>query len=346
MLIVMHHSATEEQVRCVAQAVAALGLTAQPIPGGQRIAIGVLGNRGYVDDATIRDLPGVMEIIHVSKPYKLVSRDFHPAPTVVRVGSVNLGDGFPPVVMAGPCSIESQEQILEAARQVKEAGAHILRGGAFKPRTGPHTFQGLGAQGLEFLHVAAREVGLPAVTEVMRIEQLEMACRHVDMLQIGARNMQNFDLLKEIGRLRFPVLLKRGLSATVEEFLSAAEYIVAEGNDQVVLCERGIRTFETATRNTLDLSVIPLVQSLSHLPIIVDPSHATGRRFLVPVMARAALVAGANGLMVEVHPAPEKALCDGAQSLTGEGFCRLMHELRFLQECLAGMASSVAGPSA
>lgn len=343
MLIVMHHNATDEQVRSVERAVSALGLTARAIPGGERTAIGVLGNRGYVDDTTIRDLPGVMEVIHVSKPYKMVSRDFHPASTLVRVGPVTVGDGCPPVVMAGPCSIESQEQILAAARQVKAAGAQILRGGAFKPRTGPHTFQGLGAEGLEFLQIAGREVGLPVVTEVMRIGQLDLACRHADLLQIGARNMQNFDLLKEVGRLRCPVLLKRGMSATIEEFLAAAEYIVAEGNEQVILCERGIRTFETATRNTLDLSVVPLVQSLSHLPIIVDPSHATGRRFLVPAMARAALVAGAHGLMIEVHPAPEQALCDGAQSLTGEGFSLLMQELEYLRKCLAKMPGRSPG---
>lgn len=343
MLIVMHHTASEEQICAVEQAVAALGLKAQPIPGGERTAIGVLGNRGYVDDATIRDLPGVLEIIHVSKPYKMVSRDFHPMSTVVKVGSVAVGGGEAPVVMAGPCSIESEEQMMAAAHLVKTAGAQILRGGAFKPRTGPHSFQGLGVEGLKILHAAGREVELPVVTEVMRIEQLELACRYADMLQIGARNMQNFDLLKEVGRLRCPILLKRGMSATIEEFLAAAEYIVAEGNDQVVLCERGIRTFETATRNTLDLSVVPLVKALSHLPIIVDPSHATGRRPLVPIMARAALAAGAHGLMIEVHPSPDKALCDGAQSLDGQGFALLMKELRLLQDCFAKLNDPAFG---
>jgi 3-deoxy-7-phosphoheptulonate synthase len=343
MLIVMHHSASEEQIRAVEQAVAALGLTGQPIPGGERTAIGVLGNRGYVDDATIRDLPGVLEIIHVSKPYKMVSRDFHPLSTVVKVGDVAVGDGCSPVVMAGPCSIESEEQIMKAARQVKAAGAQILRGGAFKPRTGPHSFQGLGAEGLRYLHAAGQAFGLPVVTEVMRIEQLELACRYADLLQIGARNMQNFDLLKEVGRLRCPVLLKRGMSATIEEFLAAAEYVVAEGNEQLILCERGIRTFETATRNTLDLSVVPLVKTLSHLPIIVDPSHATGRRALVPVMSRAALAAGAHGLMIEVHPSPDQALCDGAQSLTGEGFAVLMKELEFLQGCFVRLNDPAFG---
>lgn len=346
MLIVMHHAATPDQIRAVEQAVAALGLQAQPIPGGERTAIGVLGNQGFVDDATIRDLPGVRDVIHVSKPYKMVSRDFHPSSTVVRVGSVSVGNGCPPAIMAGPCAIESEQQMLAAARRVKAAGAHILRGGAFKPRTGPHTFQGLGETGLRYLHAAGREVGMPVVTEVMRIGQLEVVCRYADLLQIGARNMQNFDLLKEVGKLRRPVLLKRGMSATIEEFLAAAEYILAEGNDQVILCERGIRTFERATRNTLDLAVVPLVQELSHLPIIVDPSHATGRRTLVPVMAKAALVAGAHGLMIEVHPEPDKALCDGAQSLTGAGFELLMGELAVLRDCLVRAAGRPSSPPA
>jgi 3-deoxy-7-phosphoheptulonate synthase len=334
MLIVMHHSATREQIRAVQEAVEAMGLRAEPIPGSERTAIGVLGNQGYVDDATIRELPGVREVIHVSKPYKLVSRDFHPAPTIVDAAGVQVGDGQTPVVIAGPCSIESEEQMLTSARQVKAAGAHILRGGAFKPRTGPHSFQGLGIEGLKYLRAAGDAAGLPVVTEVMRIEQLDAVCRYADILQIGARNMQNFDLLKEVGKLDHPVLLKRGMSATIEEFLAAAEYILAEGNGRVILCERGIRTFERATRNTLDLSVVPLVRELSHLPIIVDPSHATGKRALVPVMAKAALVAGAHGVMIEVHPEPEKALCDGAQSLNGEGFAVLMGEIRGLLKYL------------
>ena len=334
MLIVMHHHATAEQLEAVTEAVEAMGLKAEPIPGSERTAIGVLGNQGYVDDSTIRNLPGVREIIHVSKPYKLVSRDFHPSPTVVRVGSVFVGDGHPPVIMAGPCSIESEGQMMAAARCVKKGGADILRGGAFKPRTGPHSFQGLGEEGLRFLRQAGDAEGLPVVTEVMRIEQLDLVSRYADILQIGARNMQNFDLLKEVGKLRVPVLLKRGMSATIEEFLAAAEYILAEGNSQVILCERGIRTFERATRNTLDLSVIPLIREMSHLPIIVDPSHATGKRSLVPVMGKAALVAGSHGLMVEVHPEPEKALCDGAQSLDPAGFSGFMDEVRNLLEYL------------
>ncbi len=327
MLIVMEHNATPEQVDAVEAAVEALGFRAEPIPGSLRTAIGVLGNQGYVDDTAIRELPGVREVIHVSKPYKLVSRDFHPEATVVEVRGIAIGEGYPPVIMAGPCSIESEAQMLASARLVKAAGAHILRGGAFKPRTGPHSFQGLGVEGLKYLRQAGDAVDMPVVTEVMRIEQLEPVCRYADILQIGARNMQNFDLLKEVGKLDHPVLLKRGMSATIEEFLAAAEYIVAEGNRRVILCERGIRTFERATRNTLDLSVVPLIQQFSHLPIIVDPSHATGKRPLVPVMAKAALVAGANGLMIEVHPDPDKALCDGAQSLNEEGFARLMQEM-------------------
>jgi len=328
MLIVMYHDATEAQVKAVEEAIEAMQLQAVPIPGSMRTAIGVLGNQGYVDDATIRNLPGVREVIHVSKPYKLVSRDFHPEASVIDVAGVKVGAGNTPVIMAGPCSIETEEQIHRAAEVVKQAGAQILRGGAFKPRTGPHSFQGLGVEGLKLLRSAGDAVKMPVVTEVMRIEQLEVVCKWADLLQIGARNMQNFDLLKEVGKLSHPVLLKRGMSATIEEFLAAAEYILAEGNPNVILCERGIRTFERATRNTLDLSVVPLVHEMSHLPIIVDPSHATGKRSLVPVMGKAALVAGADGIMVEVHPEPEKALCDGAQSLTPDGFSAFMDEVR------------------
>ena len=334
MLIVMHHSATDEQVQAVTDAVETMGLTAEPIPGSLRTAIGVLGNQGYVDDTGIRELPGVREVIHVSKPYKLVSRDFHPVPSIVEAGGVKFGDGQPPVLIAGPCSVESEEQMLAAARVVKAHGAHMLRGGAFKPRTGPHSFQGLGVEGLKYLRQAGDAEGLPVITEVMRIEQLETVCRYADVLQIGARNMQNFDLLKEAGKSGHPILLKRGMCATIEEFLSAAEYILAEGNPRVILCERGIRTFEKATRNTLDLSVVPLIREMSHLPIVVDPSHATGRRSLVGPMAKAAIVVGAHGIMVEVHPDPDRALCDGAQSLTGDGFGELVAELTRLQSLL------------
>jgi 3-deoxy-7-phosphoheptulonate synthase len=334
VLIVMEQNASDENIRSVKKAVEAMGFSAESIPGSERTAIGVLGNEGYVEEARIRDLPGVREIIHVSKPYKLISRDFHPQATVVEVKGIRIGSGCQPVIMAGPCAIESEEQVLTAARAVKSAGASILRGGAFKPRTGPHTFQGLGIEGLKYLRRAADEAGLPVITEVMRIEQLEQVCRYADILQVGARNMQNFDLLKEVGRLDHPVMLKRGMCASLEEFLAAGEYVLAEGNPQLILCERGIRSFERATRNTLDLSVVPLIEEMSHLPIIVDPSHATGKRSLVPVMSKAALVSGAHGLMIEVHPDPARARCDGPQSLTCPGFEELMGELKRLMAFL------------
>ncbi len=334
MLIVMHHKAGQKQIEAVIKAVQKMGLQAAPIPGSERTAIGVLGNKGYVDDVNIRDLPGVQEVIHVSKPYKLVSRDFHPRGTVVTVCGVEIGEGRRPVVAAGPCAVESEEQIIKTAKSVKSAGADLLRGGAFKPRTGPHTFQGLKEEGLRLLALAGKETGLPIVTEVMSPDNVGLVAEYADLLQVGARNMQNFDLLRELGRIKKPVLLKRGMSATIEEFLAAAEYILAEGNHHVVLCERGIRTFETATRNTLDLSVVPLIKELSHLPIMVDPSHATGKRSLVPPMAKAALVAGAHGVLVEVHPEPEKALSDGPQSLTFPGFEKLMGDMRKLNQFL------------
>ncbi len=335
MLIVMNHQAGKKQIESVIRAIERLGFTAAPIPGSERTAIGVLGNKGYVDDSTVRDLPGVQEVIHVSKPYKLVSRDFHPKNTIVKVAGIEIGTGRRPIVMAGPCAVESENQILQTARAVKTAGANMLRGGAFKPRTGPHTFQGLREEGLKLLALASRETGLPFVTEVMSPDTVGLVAEYAHMLQVGARNMQNFELLRELGKIRKPVLLKRGMSATIEEFLAAAEYILAEGNPSVVLCERGIRTFETATRNTLDLAVIPLIKELTHLPIVVDPSHATGRRSLVAPMVKAAVVAGADGVMVEVHPDPEKALSDGPQSLTLAGFQKLMTELDKILEFLA-----------
>ena len=334
MLIVMEHKATQDQIGAVIATVKRLGLTPQPIPGENRVAIGVLGNQGYVDEEPFRDLPGIQELIHVTKPFKLVSRDFHPADSVVRVGDVRVGWGLEPVVIAGPCAVESREQVLTAARAVKAAGAAILRGGAFKPRTGPHAFQGLGYEGLDYLAEAGRIVGLPIITEVMRIDQLERVAAVADCLQIGARNMQNFDLLKEVGRIGKPVMLKRGMSATLEEFLAAAEYIVLEGNAQVILCERGIRTFERALRNTLDLGVVPYLRQITHLPVIVDPSHALGRRDLVLPMARAAIVVGVSGIMVEVHPDPAHALCDGPQSLDPAGFAQLMREVRAMMQLL------------
>lgn len=330
MLIVMGHNASQQDIEAVIAVIEEMGYSAAPIPGRERTAIGVLGNQGYVDDSKILELSGVQQVIHVSKPYKLVSRDFHPGNTIVDVAGVKVGHGCRPVVVAGPCAVEGEEQIVKTALFVKKAGADMLRGGAFKPRTGPHTFQGLRDEGLKLLALAGRESGLPIVTEVMSPDNVGLVAEYADLLQIGARNMQNFDLLREVGRIRKPVLLKRGMSATVEEFLAAAEYILAEGNDQVILCERGIRTYETATRNTLDLSVVPLIKEMSHLPIMVDPSHATGKRALVNPMAKAALVAGADGVLVEVHPNPEKALSDGPQSLTFAGFDALMADVRRL----------------
>lgn len=266
MLIVMSYTAGQAEIDAVVNAVEGMGYKARPIPGSERTAIGVLGNTGYVDDVVIRDLPGVQEVIHVSKPYKLVSRAFHPQSSIIEVCGVRIGEGCPPVVAAGPCAVEGEEQIIKTALAVKAAGAVLLRGGAFKPRTGPHTFQGLREEGLKLLAAAGKESGLPIVTEVMSPENVGVVAEYADLLQVGARNMQNFDLLRELGRIRKPVLLKRGMSATIEEFLAAAEYILAEGNPNVILCERGIRTFETATRNTLDLSVVPLIKEMSHLP--------------------------------------------------------------------------------
>jgi 3-deoxy-7-phosphoheptulonate synthase len=334
MLIVMSQKTTKAELDAVVKAIEDMGLRASPIPGSERPAVGVLGNEAYVDDSTLRDLPGIQEIIHVSKPYKMVSRDFHPQSTVVTICGINIGEGCRPVIAAGPCAVEGEEQIVKTALAVKAAGANLLRGGAFKPRTGPHTFQGLRKEGLRLLALARKESGLPIATEVTSPEHVEVVAEYADLLQVGARNMQNFDLLKELGRLRKPVLLKRGMSATIEEFLSSAEYVLAGGNADVILCERGIRTFEPSTRYTLDLSAVPLIKELSHLPIIVDPSHATGKRSLVPPMTKAALVAGAHGILIEVHPDPEKALSDGPQSLTFQSFAALMDDIRKLNSFL------------
>jgi 3-deoxy-7-phosphoheptulonate synthase len=334
MLIVMNHNATRADVDAIVKTVQDMGFRAEPIPGSERTAIGVLGNHGYVDDSKILEMSGVQRVIHVSKPYTLVSRDFHPENTIVDVAGVKVGQGCRPVVVGGPCAVESEEQIVKTALWVKKCGGDMLRGGAFKPRTGPHTFQGLREEGLKLLAIAGKASGLPIVTEIMSPDNVGLVAEYADLLQVGARNMQNFDLLRELGRIRKPVLLKRGMSATVEEFLAAAEYILAEGNDQVILCERGIRTYETATRNTLDLSVVPLIKEMSHLPIMVDPSHATGKRSLVHPMTLAALVSGADGVLVEVHPEPEKALSDGPQSLTFPGFEHLMGDVKRMLDFL------------
>lgn len=327
MLVVMRQDATPEQIQGVVRAIEARGFKAHPIPGAQRTAIGVTGNRGALEAPVFEGLPGVLEVIPVTHAYKLVSREVKPEDTRVRIGPVEVG-GRGLVVMAGPCAVESREQMLRVAHEVRRAGAHLLRGGAFKPRTSPYSFQGLGEEGLEILARAREETGLPVVTEALDGEGVDLVERYADAIQIGARNMQNFPLLKRAGRSRKPVVLKRGMSATLEEFLMSAEYILAEGNYQVVLCERGVRTFSDFSRNTLDLAVVPAVKRLSHLPILVDPSHGTGRREKVAPLSRAAAAVGADGIMVEVHHDPDTALSDGPQSITPEMFAALMRDLR------------------
>lgn len=340
MLIVMHHWATARDVETVKKTISSLGLKPVAIPGAERTAIGVIGNQGWVDDSPFRGIRAVMEIIHVTKPYKLVSRDFHPADTVVKLpGRVRIGGKSPFAIIAGPCAIESREQIFKTARFLKKTGVTILRGGAYKPRTSPHSFQGLREEGLELLDAVRKDVGILVVTEVMSPEHVGMVAGKVDILQIGARNMQNYDLLTEVGKTKKPVVLKRGLSATVEEWLAAAEYILLGGNPNVVLCERGIRTFEPSTRNTADLSIIPLVKAISHLPVIFDPSHATGRRSLVPHMTLASVVVGSHGVIIEVHPDPEHALSDGPQSLHFKEFESLKKRIAALE----GFMKSVRG---
>jgi len=327
VLIVMRKDATPGDVRGVVTAVETRGLKAHPIPGAQRTAIGITGNRGALDAPVFESLPGVMEVIPVSHAYKLVSREVKPEDTVVDVGGVRVG-GSQLVVVAGPCAVESLEQTLVVARHVKEAGAHLLRGGAFKPRTSPYSFQGLGEEGLRMLAEARAETGLPVVTEAVDVEGMDLVEEYADAVQIGARNMQNFSLLKRAGRSKRPVLLKRGMSATLEEFLMSAEYVLSEGNYQVILCERGVRTFSDFSRNTLDLAIVPAVKRISHLPILVDPSHGTGRREKVAPLSRAAVAVGADGLMIEVHHDPNRALSDGPQSITPEMFAALVGELR------------------
>jgi len=333
VLILMNVNATKDEVDNVLAHVRDRGFKPIELPGADRLAIGVLGsNPASIRDAIV-DLPGVADAVPVSKPYKQVTREWQPRQTVVDVGGVRIGDGSFTVI-AGPCAVEGLEQMTSTARAVARAGAAILRGGAFKPRTSPYAFRGLGADGLDHLDAARSATGLPVVTEVLTPGDVETVAQRADMLQVGTRNAQNFALLEAVGAATRPVLLKRGLSNTVEEWLLAAEYVVSHGNPGVVLCERGIRTFETATRNTLDLAAVPLVKSLSHLPVVVDPSHATGHRHLVPAMSLAALAAGADGLLVEVHPDPENAMSDGPQSLTFEMFDDLMARLRRLAESL------------
>lgn len=346
MLVVMRHGATAAEVERVVATIESLGYQARPMPGAQRTAVGLVGNDGRVDASRLAALPGVKEIIHVTQPYKQVSREWREEPTIVQLpGGLEIG-GDSIVVIAGPCSVESESQIMTAARQVREAGASILRGGAFKPRSSPYSFQGLGLEGLKLLAQAREETGLLVVTEATDAESVDLVAEYGDIIQIGARNMQNFSLLKCAGNADKPVLLKRGLAATITELLLSAEYILAEGNEQVILCERGIRGFDNATRNVFDLAAIPVVHSLSHLPIIADPSHATGRRDKVIPMARAAVAAGADGIMVEVHPTPDTALSDGAQSLYPEQFADLMHQASTIAEATGRrIAQPLASPT-
>jgi 3-deoxy-7-phosphoheptulonate synthase len=327
MLVVMRKGATPEEIGGVVAAIEARGYKGHPIPGTERTAIGITGNKGALDAPVFESLPGVLEVIPVTHAYKLVSREVKAENTVVTIGGVAVG-GDELVVVAGPCAVESLEQTVTVARAIKAAGAHLLRGGAFKPRTSPYSFQGLGKKGLEILAEARRETGLPVVTEAVDMEALDLVEEYADAIQIGARNMQNFSLLRRAGRAKKPVILKRGMSATLEEFLMSAEYILSEGNYAVVLCERGVRTFSDFSRNTLDLAVVPAVKGLSHLPILVDPSHGTGRRDKVAPLSRAAAAVGADGIMVEVHHDPNSALSDGPQSITPEMFEALVRDLR------------------
>lgn len=327
MLVVMSHTATDADVEGVCNAIRAMGYTPAPMPGAQRTAVGLIGNDGRVDDSLIAELPGVAKVIHVSNPYKQVSREWRAENTVVTIApGVSFGGTAIPV-LAGPCSVETEAQILESARLVKAAGAVGLRGGAFKPRSSPYSFQGLGKKGLELLALAKRETGLAIITEAMDDEGAHLVAEVADCIQLGARNMQNYSLLKTVGRIGKPVLLKRGMAATIQDLLLSAEYILSEGNPHVILCERGLRSFDPTSRNLFDLTAIPVCHQLSHLPIVADPSHGTGRRDKVTPMSRAAVAAGADGLLIEVHPHPDKALSDGAQSLNPDQFTDLMVQL-------------------
>jgi 3-deoxy-7-phosphoheptulonate synthase len=334
MLVVMKHDATPQDIEAVVNTIREMGYEARPMPGKQRTAIGLIGNDGKVNADRIESLNGVMEIIHVSQPYKQVSREWKAENTVVTLDNgTRIGAGEV-CVMAGPCSVESEAQIIGIAHRLRDVGATILRGGAFKPRTSPYSFQGMAEEGLKLLAQARQETGMAIVTEAIDSESLDLVAQYADIVQIGARNMQNFSLLRRAGRAGKPVLLKRGMAATVKDLLLSAEYLLAEGNPNVILCERGVRSFDTHTRNLLDLTAIPVVKSLSHLPIIADPSHGTGLRAKVTPMARAAVAAGADGLMIEVHPDPERALSDGAQSLFPEQFAELMEQITVIADAI------------
>jgi 3-deoxy-7-phosphoheptulonate synthase len=326
MVIIMKENATEENIRNVCEYVRKFNLSTHVVNGAERSIIGVIGNVEVLEDKPISAMEGVYDVVRISSPYKLVSRSAKPDNTVVRVKDVDIGGGnF--VMMAGPCAVESYEQMIEAAKAVKKSGAKVLRGGAYKPRSSPYSFQGLEEEGLKILNAVGRETGMVTITEIVSSSHIDKVSQYADILQVGSRNMQNFELLKEIGKSNMPVLLKRGLSSTIEEWLNAAEYIMKEGNPNVILCERGIRTFETYTRNTLDLNAVAAVKNLSHLPVIVDPSHGTGRRDLIAPLSRAAVAVGADGLIIEVHPHPDMALSDGAQSLTPEEFNKVSKEV-------------------
>ena len=329
MIIVMKSTASKEDVEKVSGSVEKLGLRVNVVNGATQSVIGIIGDTTKVDPESIEVDPAVEKVMHVSEPYKLANRAFHPEDSVIDVGGVKIGGGHLAVI-AGPCSVENEKQITLIAEEVKKSGANFLRGGAFKPRTSPYSFQGLAYEGLELLKLARAKTGLPIVTELMSPYDIEKFVEDVDVIQVGARNMQNFDLLKELGKTRKPILLKRGMSATIEELLMSAEYVMAGGNENVILCERGVRTFETYTRNTLDLSAVPAIKKLSHLPVIIDPSHATGKWWMVEPLAKAAVAVGADGLILEVHNDPQNALCDGQQSIKPELFNNLMKDLSII----------------
>jgi 3-deoxy-7-phosphoheptulonate synthase len=335
MIIIMRPDATDEQVTHVVEKLKQHGFGIHLSQGVERTVIGAIGDKSVIEIETIQMLPGVSEIVPIRKPYKLVSREFNPNDTVVKISpDLSIGGDRKIAIIAGPCSVEGKKEIIEIAKKVKEAGADALRGGAYKPRTSPYAFQGLGEEGLKYLAAAREETGLPVVTEVMDTRDVDLVTKYADVLQIGARNMANFNLLREVGKTKKPVLLKRGPGSTIKELLMSAEYIISEGNKNVILCERGIRTFETATRNTLDLNAVPVIKKLSHLPIIIDPSHGTGEWDLVPAMSKASIAAGADGLLIEVHPQPDEALSDGAQSLKPETFVELMQELKLVAQAI------------
>ena len=341
MLIVMKQDATKEDIDRVNEVIEKLGFRSHPMPGAARTAIGITGNDGAVDRAHFENLKGVADAIRVTKPYKLISKALRPEKSIIKVGNSDIG-GDQLAIIAGPCAVETPEQVFEVAEVVKKSGARFFRGGAFKPRTSPYAFQGKGEDGLKILAEVREQFGLNIVTEAMDKTGVDLVEKYADCIQIGARNMQNFSLLKYVGQTRKPVLLKRGMSATLDEFLLAAEYVMAEGNYNVILCERGIRTFGNHARNTLDLSIIPAVHKLTHLPVIVDPSHATGRNYMVNPLSKAGVAVGADGLIIEVHPCPEEALCDGAQALLPEQYFELSEQVSAIRDVMMSVNPDIA----